>query len=46
MSVLRPATAVAGAGLLNAAASARNHAFIVIVIENANRKNTLFRRQN
>ena len=39
--VLRPAIAVAGAGLLKAAASIRNQAFIVIVMEKTKSKKIL-----
>ena len=40
-SVLKPAIAVAGAGLLNAAASVRNQAFMVMVLTKERRKNVL-----
>ena len=40
--MLRPATAVAGAALLKAAARARNQAFIVIVLTKENKKKMLF----
>ena len=40
--VLRPPRAVAGAALLNAAATARNQAFIVIVLTKENKKKMLY----